>query len=67
MTIRTVAGEPAAHAPVSRGAQPARFAWAPILKRLLDAVLASAAMFHGPAFSADPKPFKVGARVDRKR
>ena len=25
-------------------------------KRLLGAILASAAMFHGPAFSADPKP-----------
>ncbi|WP_447920719.1 MetQ/NlpA family ABC transporter substrate-binding protein [Achromobacter aegrifaciens] len=31
-------------------------------KRLLGAVLASAAMFHGPAFSADPKPLKVGVR-----
>ncbi len=31
-------------------------------KRLLGAVLASAAMFHGPVFSADPKPLKVGVR-----
>ena len=27
-----------------------------VFKRLLGAILASAAMFHGPAFSADPKP-----------
>ncbi|CAB3638572.1 D-methionine-binding lipoprotein MetQ [Achromobacter pestifer] len=33
-----------------------------ILKALVGAVLASAAMFHGPAFSADPKPLKVGVR-----
>ncbi|KAG0925292.1 hypothetical protein G6F31_018791 [Rhizopus arrhizus] len=33
-----------------------------VLKTLLGAVLASAAMFHGPAFSADPKPLKVGVR-----
>ena len=33
-----------------------------VLKALLGAVLASAAMFHGPAFSADPKPLKVGVR-----
>ncbi|AHC48498.1 Methionine ABC transporter substrate-binding protein [Achromobacter xylosoxidans NBRC 15126 = ATCC 27061] len=31
-------------------------------KALLGAVLAAAAMFHGPAFSADPKPLKVGVR-----
>ncbi len=62
MTIRTFAAEAAADASVSGGAQPARFAWAPMFKRLLGAVLASAAMFHGPAFSADPKPLKVGVR-----
>ena len=32
------------------------------LKALVGAVLASAAMFHGPAFSADPNPLKVGVR-----
>ncbi|WP_343737716.1 MetQ/NlpA family ABC transporter substrate-binding protein, partial [Achromobacter sp.] len=37
-------------------------AWTPLFKRILGAVLASAAMFHGPAFSADPKPLKVGVR-----
>ncbi|MGD7366568.1 MetQ/NlpA family ABC transporter substrate-binding protein, partial [Ralstonia pseudosolanacearum] len=33
-----------------------------LAKALLGAVLAAAAMFHGPAFSADPKPLKVGVR-----
>ena len=33
-----------------------------LIKGLLGAVLAAAAMFHGPAFSADPKPLKVGVR-----
>lgn len=33
-----------------------------VLKALLGAVLASAAMFHGPAFSADSQPLKVGVR-----
>ncbi len=62
MTNRTFAAGAGAHAPVSRGAQPARLAWAAIFKRLLGAALASAAMFHGPAFSADPKPLKGGVR-----
>ena len=31
-------------------------------KRLLDAVLASAMMFHGPEFLADPKPLKKSVR-----
>lgn len=37
------------------GAPGARAAWAPFFKRLLGAVLASAAMFHGPDFSSDPR------------
>ena len=36
-----------------------------LAKALLGAVLAAAAMFHGPAFSADPKPLKVGVRIKR--
>lgn len=32
------------------------------ISRLLGAILAAAAMFHGPAFSADNKPLKVGVR-----
>lgn len=47
-------GEQQAHA--------ARSARGQFFKRLLGAILASAAMFHGPAFSADPKPLKVGVR-----
>ncbi|WP_409558462.1 MetQ/NlpA family ABC transporter substrate-binding protein [Achromobacter sp.] len=61
MTIRT----PAAGASGDEGVTPQTRhvrAWAPVLKGLLGAVLASAAMFHGPAFSADPKPLKVGVR-----
>lgn len=62
MTIRIFAAGTSADESVSRGARQARKVWAPVLKRLLGAVLASAAMFHGPAFSADPKPLKVGVR-----
>ena len=45
-----------------RQAHAARSARGRFFKRLLGAILASAAMFHGPAFSADPKPLKVGVR-----
>lgn len=62
MTIRVFAAGSAAESGISRGARPARIARAPIFKRFLGAVLASASMFHGPAFPADPKPLKVGAR-----
>lgn len=61
MTIRTLAAGASGDEGISPKARHAR-AWAPVLKSLLGAVLASAAMFHGPAFSADPKPLKVGVR-----
>ncbi|MNX46324.1 D-methionine-binding lipoprotein MetQ precursor [compost metagenome] len=62
MTIRILVAGTFRDEGVSSGARQARAAWAPFFKRLLGAVLASAAMFHGPAFSADPKPLKVGVR-----
>lgn len=62
MTIRILVAGTFRDEGVSSGARQARTAWAPFFKRLLGAVLASAAMFHGPAFSADPKPLKVGVR-----
>ena len=36
-------------------------------QKLLGVVLASAAMFHGPAFSADPKPMVACAAVSTSR
>ena len=42
--------------PSESGKRTRRSARGRFFKRLLGAILASAAMFHGPAFSADPKP-----------
>lgn len=61
MTIRRLVAGTFRVEGASSGAWRSRTAWASFFKRFLGAVLASAAMFHGPAFSADPEPPKVGA------